>query len=245
MSRTRWRRRSGSRRDWTTSSSDARRSRGSGARPATWSIGDSTSETSCRASRTSRSCISSSTANLRAPTRPPRSDGSSPLAVRSPRRWSTSWTRSRPGSPRSYGYPPTREQGFDLIARTPVLLARYVRRSKGLAPVPPRSDLDHAANYLWMLFGTEPEPRRVAALQGYLDLLADHGMNASTFSLRVTISTQSDLVSAATGALGTLKGPVHGGAPSKVSEMLDEIRTADRAATWVQERLARKEVLYG
>jgi citrate synthase len=96
-----------------------------------------------------------------------------------------------------------------------------------------------------MLFGTEPEPRRVAALQGYLDLLADHGMNASTFSLRVTISTQSDLVSAATGALGTLKGPVHGGAPSKVSEMLDEIRTADRAATWVQERLARKEVLYG
>jgi citrate synthase len=145
----------------------------------------------------------------------------------------------------SYGYPPTREQGFDLIARTPVLLARYVRRSKGLAPVPPRADLDHAANYLWMLFGTEPEPRRVAALQGYLDLLADHGMNASTFSLRVTISTQSDLVSAATGALGTLKGPVHGGAPSKVSEMLDEIRTADRAATWVQERLARKEVLYG
>ena len=145
----------------------------------------------------------------------------------------------------SYGYPPTREQGFDLIARTPVLLARYVRRSKGLPPIPPRSDLDHAANYLWMLFGTEPDARRVAALQGYLDLLADHGMNASTFSLRVTISTQSDLVSAATGALGTLKGPVHGGAPSKVSEMLDAIRTADRADGWVRERLARKEVLYG
>jgi citrate synthase len=145
----------------------------------------------------------------------------------------------------SYGYPPTREQGFDLIARTPVLLARYVRRSKGLAPVPPRPDLDHAANYLWMLFGAEAEPSRVAALQGYLDLLADHGMNASTFSLRVTISTQSDLISAATGALGTLKGPVHGGAPSKVSDMLDGIGSADRAASWVQERLARKEVLYG
>jgi citrate synthase len=144
-----------------------------------------------------------------------------------------------------YGYPPTREQGFDLIARTPVLLARYVRRSKGLAPVPPRPDLDHAANFLWMLFGTEPEPSRVAALQGYLDLLADHGMNASTFALRVTISTQSDLVSAATGALGALKGPVHGGAPSRVSEMLDGIGSADRAAVWIRERLARKEVLYG
>jgi citrate synthase len=145
----------------------------------------------------------------------------------------------------SYGYPPTREQGFDLIARTPVLLARYVRRSKGAPAVPPRPDLGHAANYLWMLTGTEPAPRAVAALEGYLDLLADHGMNASTFSLCVTVSTQSDLVSAATGALGTLKGPVHGGAPSKVSEMLNAIRTPERAAPWIEERLGRREVLYG
>jgi citrate synthase len=145
----------------------------------------------------------------------------------------------------SYGYPPTREQGFDLIARTPVLLARYVRRSRGAEPVPPRADLGHAANYLWMLFGTVPEPRRVAALEGYLDLLADHGMNASTFALRVAISTQSDLISAATAALGTLKGPVHGGAPSKVSDMLDAIGSADRARAWIADRLARKEVLFG
>ncbi|HXW66272.1 MAG TPA: citrate/2-methylcitrate synthase [Thermoplasmata archaeon] len=145
----------------------------------------------------------------------------------------------------SYGYPPTREQGFDLIARAPVLLARYVRRSRGLAPVPPRPDLDHAANYLWMLFGTEPDARRVAALQGYLDLLADHGMNASTFTLRITISTQSDLMSAATGALGTLKGPVHGGAPSRVSSMLDAIRTPDRADAWIAQELAAGRVLYG
>ncbi|MGA8542282.1 MAG: citrate/2-methylcitrate synthase [Thermoplasmata archaeon] len=145
----------------------------------------------------------------------------------------------------AFGYPPTREQGYDLIARAPVLLARYVRRSRGLAPVPPRADLDHAANFLWMLFGELPDARRVSALEGYLDLLADHGMNASTFTLRVTISTQSDLISAATGALGTLKGPLHGGAPSRVSEMLDAIRTADRADAWIAERLARKEVLYG
>jgi len=145
----------------------------------------------------------------------------------------------------TYGYPPTREEGFDLIARTPVLLARYVRRSRGAAPVPPRPDLGHAANYLRMMTGEDPEPPRVAALEGYLDLLADHGMNASTFALCVALSAQSDLISGATAALGTLKGPVHGGAPSRVSDMLDAIGSADRADAWIRERLARKEVLFG
>jgi citrate synthase len=145
----------------------------------------------------------------------------------------------------SLGYPPTREEGFGIIARTPTLLARYVRRSRGAAPIPPRADLGHAANFLWMLFGAAVEPRKVAALEGYLDLLADHGMNASTFALRIAISTQSDLASAATAALATLKGPVHGGAPSRVSDMLDAIGSPDRAERWIAERLARKEVLYG
>ncbi len=145
----------------------------------------------------------------------------------------------------SFGYPPTREEGFSIIARTPTLLARFVRRSRGAAPIPPRADLGHAANYLWMLYGEPPEPRKVAALEGYLDLLADHGMNASTFALRVAISTQSDLASAATAALATLKGPVHGGAPSRVSDMLDAIGSPDRAAAWIDDRLARKEVLFG
>jgi len=143
------------------------------------------------------------------------------------------------------GYPPTREQGFRLIAQTPVLLARYVRRSQGLAPVPAREELGHAANYLWMLTGRDAPASSVAALEGYLDLLADHGMNASTFALRVAISTESDLVSAAVAALGTLKGPVHGGAPSRVADMLDEIGSADRADAWIRDRLARKAVLYG
>ncbi|HTW77071.1 MAG TPA: citrate synthase [Thermoplasmata archaeon] len=145
----------------------------------------------------------------------------------------------------SFGYPPTREEGFGLIARTPTLLARYVRHARGAAPIPPRADLGHAANYLWMMFGELPDRRKVAALEGYLDLLADHGMNASTFALRVVISTQSDLASAATAALAALKGPVHGGAPSRVSDMLDAIGSPDRAAGWVADRLARKEVLYG
>lgn len=145
----------------------------------------------------------------------------------------------------SAGYPPRLEEGFRLIARTPVLLARYVRRSAGEPPVAPRDDLGHAANYLWMLRGRDPPAAHVRALEGYLDLLADHGMNASTFALRIVISTESDLYSAATAALGALKGPRHGGAPSRVADMLDAIGQADRAEAWVAERLANGGVLYG
>lgn len=143
------------------------------------------------------------------------------------------------------GYPPSLEQGFRLIVRLPELLARGVRRSGGLPPVPPRSDLSHAANYLWMLRGEVPSPASVTALEGYLDLLADHGMNASTFALRVAISTQADFFSAVCAAFATLKGPVHGGAPSRVSDMLDAIGTADRAEEWIRARLERREILYG
>jgi citrate synthase len=145
----------------------------------------------------------------------------------------------------SFDYPPSLDEGFRLIAQTPVLLARYVRRARGEPPVAPRTDLAHAANYLWMLTGTEASPEHVRALEGYLCLLADHGMNASTFALRVAVSTQSDLISAATAALATLKGPLHGGAPSRVSEMLDAIGAPERAEAWVEERLARRERLFG
>jgi citrate synthase len=145
----------------------------------------------------------------------------------------------------SFDYPPNLGDGFRLIAQTPVLLARFVRRSHGEQPLAPRPDLSHAANYLWMLTGAEPPPEHVRALEGYLCLLADHGMNASTFALRVAISTQSDLISAATAALATLKGPLHGGAPSRVSDMLDAVGTPDRAEAWVAERLGRRELLFG
>ncbi len=145
----------------------------------------------------------------------------------------------------SFGYPPTREDGFRLIAQAPVLLARYVRRSAGGAPIEPDPALSHAENYLGMVTGRRPAPAAVRALESYLVLLADHGMNASTFALRVAISTQSDLASAATAALATLKGPLHGGAPAKVSEMLDAVGDAGRAEAWIAERLARKEILFG
>lgn len=145
----------------------------------------------------------------------------------------------------TFTYPPTREQGFRLIAQTPVLLARYVRRARRQPPIPPAAELSHAENYLMMVTGRRPTPAHAHALESYLVLLADHGMNASTFALRIAISTQSDLASAATAALATLKGPVHGGAPSKVSDMLDAVGAPERADGWIAERLARKEVLFG
>ncbi|HTT17179.1 MAG TPA: citrate/2-methylcitrate synthase [Thermoplasmata archaeon] len=145
----------------------------------------------------------------------------------------------------SFGYPPRLEDGYRLIALSPVLLARFVQRSRGLPAIAPRPELGHVANYLWMLRGREPSPREVAALEAYFDLLADHGMNASTFVLRIAISTHSDLASAATAALATLKGPLHGGAPSRVVEMLNAVGSPDAAEGWVRERLARRELLYG
>ncbi|HYB63041.1 MAG TPA: citrate/2-methylcitrate synthase [Thermoplasmata archaeon] len=145
----------------------------------------------------------------------------------------------------SWGYPPRLEDGYRLIAQSPVLLARHVRRAAGRPPVPSRPELGQVANYLWMLEGRDAEPRRVRALQAYFDLLADHGMNASTFVLRIAISTHSDLASAATAALGTLKGPLHGGAPSRVLEMLNAVGQPENAERWVEARLARKELLYG
>lgn len=144
-----------------------------------------------------------------------------------------------------FPYPPTVDQGLDLIAKTPTLLARYVRRSRGLDPVDPDPGLAHAANYLYMLDAQRPSEARARALEEYLILLADHGMNASTFALCTVISTNSDLVSAATAALGALKGPAHGGAPSRVVDMLDAIGSSERAAAWIDGALARKERLYG
>jgi citrate synthase len=145
----------------------------------------------------------------------------------------------------TWSYPPTRTQGVALVAKTPTLLAQYVRRSAGQPLVPERDELGHAANYLYQLTGEVPRPERARALEQYLVMLADHGMNASTFALRIVVSTQSDLISAVVAALGALKGPAHGGAPSKVSDMLDGVGTPENAETWIAEALARKERLMG
>jgi citrate synthase len=134
---------------------------------------------------------------------------------------------------------PTIPLAIHATASFPTILATFHRLTQGLKPVEPRADLGHAANYLYMLNGKEASPEIVQALNTYLVLLADHGMNASTFTARVIASTDSDLASCLVGAIGALKGPAHGGAPSAVMDQLEQIGTADNAEHWMRE--ARKE----
>ncbi|MGC2333826.1 MAG: citrate synthase/methylcitrate synthase [Candidatus Acidiferrales bacterium] len=132
-----------------------------------------------------------------------------------------------------------------LTACFPTVVAAHARIGKGLDPIPPRKDLPLAANFLYMVHGKEPDPAAAQALDTYWVTVMDHGMNASTFTARVIASTRSDLVSAVTGALGALKGPLHGGAPGPVLDMLLEIRTADRAEAWLRNELAQGRRIMG
>lgn len=140
---------------------------------------------------------------------------------------------------------PTIEQAIALTARFPVFLAAFHRLRNGKEPLQPRSELGLAANYLYLLTGTEPDEQHVSVLDAYLVLLADHGMNASTFTARVVASTESDIVSATVAAVGALKGPLHGGAPIKVLEMLQTIGTPENAEPWLRGAIARGERLMG
>jgi citrate synthase len=124
-----------------------------------------------------------------------------------------------------------------LTARFPTIIAAHARIAAGKQPLAPRADLTHAANFLYMMHGKEPDPVAARAIDTYWVTVIDHGMNASTFAARVIASTRSDMVSAVTGAIGALKGPLHGGAPGPVLEMLKEIRSADRAEQWVRDEL--------
>ena len=132
-----------------------------------------------------------------------------------------------------------------LTARFPTLLAAHARISDGKEPLAPRTDLPHAANFLYMLHGTEPDAAAARALDTYWVTVIDHGMNASTFAGRVIASTRSDMVSAVTGSIGALKGPLHGGAPGPVLDMLLEIGSADRAEAWVRNELAAGRRIMG
>jgi citrate synthase len=132
-----------------------------------------------------------------------------------------------------------------LSAVAPTVIAAVHRASQGLDAVAPRDDLGDAANYLWMLHGVEPDPDRARALDQYLVIALDHGFNASTFTARVVASTGADVGSAIVAALGALSGPRHGGAPSRVLDMLDEIGTPDRAEAWITDAVARGERIMG
>jgi citrate synthase len=137
------------------------------------------------------------------------------------------------------------EDAATLVAAFPTIVAAYWRLLEGKEPVEPREDLGHTASFLHLLTGEEPAAERVRGLETYLNTVIDHGFNASTFTARVIISTRSDLISAITGAVGALKGPLHGGAPGPALDMVFEIGTADRAESVLREKLARGERLMG
>ena len=125
-----------------------------------------------------------------------------------------------------------------LVGAVAVYAAAWSRLRDGRTPVAPDSQLPHAADFLRMQFGERAGAAQVAALDAYLVTVADHGMNASTFTARVVASTDSDPVSAVVAALGALKGPRHGGAPGPVLEMLEQIGSPEKAGAWLDAELA-------
>jgi citrate synthase len=132
-----------------------------------------------------------------------------------------------------------------IVARCPTIIAAFHRLVRGGEPIAPRRDLGHAANFLYMLDGAVPDPARVRALETYLNTVVDHGLNASTFTCRVITSTGSDLVSAVVGAIGALKGPLHGGAPGPALDMVFEIGEAARAEPVLRAKIEAGEKLMG
>lgn len=133
----------------------------------------------------------------------------------------------------------------ELVARIPTIVASYWRLTRGLEPILPSRELGHAANFLFMLSGRLPQPDQVRGLETYLNTVVDHGLNASTFTARVITSTGSDLVSAVVGALGALKGPLHGGAPGPALDLVFEIGEASRAEHVLRRKIEAGEKLMG
>lgn len=138
-----------------------------------------------------------------------------------------------------------RRKALRLTAQIPTLVAAFHRLRQGLDPVHPVAGRSTACNFLWMLFEKEPEPVAVDAMDQALILHADHELNASTFAARVTAATLSDIHSAIVSAIGTLKGPLHGGANEAVAAMLGRIATVENTEPWLRDALARKEKIMG
>ncbi len=138
-----------------------------------------------------------------------------------------------------------RERAVSITARISVIAGYYHRARQGKSLPPVRSDLGEAAHFLYLLNGEVPTAEAEKTLDVAYVLHADHGMNASTFSARVTIATLSDMYSAITSAIGTLKGPLHGGANEGVIHMLEEIGTEENVDSWLTDALAQKKKIMG
>ncbi|MGM0839327.1 MAG: citrate synthase/methylcitrate synthase [Bacillota bacterium] len=144
-----------------------------------------------------------------------------------------------------YKWKPTIEQSMRLTAVIPTIIAYRFNMMMDKPLIDPDTKLNHVENYLYMLTGNNPSKAVADALETYMVLTLEHGMNASAFSARVTASTESDLVSAITSAIGTMKGPLHGGAPSGVIDLLNEIGTAEKAESVIKRKLMKGEKLMG
>ncbi len=149
------------------------------------------------------------------------------------------------GAAQKLTWPPTPEQARHLTAFSPSALAAFGRLRRGLEPVEPDLSLDLAGGFLQQLTGKAPDPAAARALEAYFIVGAEHGLNASTFTARVIIATRSDLASAVCGAIGALKGPLHGGAPAEVVSQLHEIGSIDHAEAWARATVANHGRIMG
>lgn len=138
-----------------------------------------------------------------------------------------------------------RDDAIRLAAAVPAVLARHQRRRAGLDPLDPDPKASHAADYLRMNTGLNPSSASARAVEQYLLSTLDHGFNVSTFASRVVASTGADMAGSLVAGLGALSGPLHGGAPSRVMEMIEQIGTPERAASWVRSRLADRQKIMG
>lgn len=145
----------------------------------------------------------------------------------------------------SMTWKPSVEDAMKLTAVIPTIIAYRKRILEGKEQIAPCLKLTHVENYLYMLDGNPASPEHIRALETYMILTMEHGMNASTFSARVTASTESDLVSAVTSAIGTMKGPLHGGAPAEVIVLLDELNEVEDKKSYLRDKIIAGEKLMG
>jgi citrate synthase len=149
------------------------------------------------------------------------------------------------GATQILDWPPTEIQARALTAFSPSALAAFVRLREDLEPIDPDPKLDLVSGFLYQLTGQRPDKATARALDAYFIVGAEHGLNASTFTARVITSTKSDMASAVTGAIGAMKGPLHGGAPSEVVEQIHRVGSPEHAEEWVRGAIARGERLMG
>jgi citrate synthase len=149
------------------------------------------------------------------------------------------------GASQVLDWPPTEVQARALTEFSPSALAAFVRLRDDLEPIDPDPKLDLVSGFLYQLTGERPDRATARALDAYFIVGAEHGLNASTFTARVITSTRSDIASAVCGAIGAMKGPLHGGAPSEVVEQIHLVGSPERAEEWVRDALARGERLMG